>query len=455
MSNIRISDVTKNSLADAAGILPNDEIVTINGIKPRDILEYSQLVDGDIVHFLIKRKSDDIEIIIKRVSLDPIGLHISSAVFDKIRTCDNKCDFCFIYQLPKKMRKSLYIKDDDYRLSFLYGNFTTLTKFTEADLERVVTQKLSPIFVSIHSTNPWIRKRLLNNDRGSFSLFWLSQLLENGIEVHGQIVLCPDINDQHNLEETLETILSVYQKIASVAVVPLGVSRYTTNSGMRKQTEAEAIETIDIITKWQNIFNKVVGRKLVYASDEIFLNAGVQIPEVDYYEAPEQLENGIGLVANFKKSFLDRNYEAFNVKSGFFQYVDGAPAIGYRSKTYDFNEQAEFDNRQTLKTAVLTGGYGGMFLPKLLKGLNLKNVHVITVDNEFFGGNINVAGLLTYTDILKAIKSNPKFDRYLIPDCVLSDGKFLDDYTVDDLPAGVEVVKANGSALAEALNFAL
>ncbi len=452
MANILIVDVTKNSLADKVGILANDEILSINGIQPRDILEYSQLVDNDNVSFEIKRDNRHFVIEINRTTLDPIGLHISSAVFDKVRTCDNKCDFCFIYQLPKNMRKSLYVKDDDYRLSFLYGNFTTLTKFTEADLDRVVTQKLSPIFVSIHATDPWVRKELLNNERGAFSLFWMSQLLDNEVEVHGQIVLCPGINDGDILEDTLSDILSLYNRIGSVAVVPLGVSRYSKKSNMRPQTSYEAAATIETIHNWQEIFVTETGRKTVYASDEMYLTAGIDIPSIDFYEVPEQFENGVGLIANFKESFMNRDFNPFDVKTGFFQQVDGAPAIGYRSKTFDENIDKASD-RIIQSTAILTGGYGGMFLSDLIRQCHLTDVTVIQVSNDYFGGNINVAGLLTYTDIVKAIEANPNYDRYLIPDCALSDGRFLDDFLISDLPDTVEVVKANGSALADALSF--
>ena len=175
-------------------------------------------------------------------------------MFDRVRTCDNHCEFCFIYQLPKGMRRSLYLKDDDYRLSFLYGNFTTLTRFTEADLERVVTERLSPLNVSIHATDPEIRSRMLRNPRGGMSLRWLRALLDHGIEVRGQIVVCPGVNDGAVLDDTMAGILDRFPDLASVAVVPLGLSKFNTESAMRLHTAAEAMAVVDAVEDWQDVF---------------------------------------------------------------------------------------------------------------------------------------------------------------------------------------------------------
>src|SRR5580693_8732033 len=173
---------------------------------------------------------------LRRVGNEPLGIEVDAALFDQVRTCDNHCEFCFIYQLPKGLRKNLYVCDDDYRLSFLYGNFTTLTRFTEADLERVVTEGLSPLFVSIHATDPDIRARMLRNRRGATSLRWLRALLDAGVEVHGQVVVCPGVNDGDVLEDTLCGILDRFPELASVAAVPLGISRYSTEAAMRAHT---------------------------------------------------------------------------------------------------------------------------------------------------------------------------------------------------------------------------
>src|SRR5580693_2175561 len=181
---------------------------------------------------------------LRRVGNEPLGIEVDAALFDRVRTCDNHCAFCFIYQLPKQLRKSLYVKDDDYRLSFLYGNFTTLTRFTEADLERVVTEGLSPLWVSIHATDPEVRSRMLRNRRGATSLRWLRALLDHGVEVHGQVVVCPGINDGAVLDDTLAGVLDCYPELKSVACVPLGVSKYTTEGTMVPHRAAEAAATV-------------------------------------------------------------------------------------------------------------------------------------------------------------------------------------------------------------------
>src|SRR6204780_372368 len=242
MSAPTVTSVTEASPAARAGLAVGDELLSLNGQEPRDVIDFQQLCDADDLKVLVKRAGADLPRLVKidKAPGEPFGVEVSSAVFDRIRTCDNHCAFCFIYQLPKGMRKSLYLKDDDYRLSFLYGNFTTLTRFTELDLERVLSEGLSPLFVSIHSTGPELRGRMLRNVRGATSLRWLRALLDGGIEVHGQVVVCPGVNDGEALETTLAGILDEYPDLATVACVPLGVSDFTTEAAMRTHTRDEA-----------------------------------------------------------------------------------------------------------------------------------------------------------------------------------------------------------------------
>ena len=202
MSGARISYISDGSPIAGAGLLVGDELISINGREPSDIIEYQQLIDGKSVTLVVQREGEPLQrkVTVTKDEGQPLGLSIDSAVFDRIRTCDNHCSFCFIYQLPKGMRKSLYVKDDDFRLSFLYGNYTTLTRFTEFDLERVIEEGLSPLYVSIHSTNPELRAEMLRNPRGATSLRWLREILRAGIEVHAQVVVCPGVNDAGELE---------------------------------------------------------------------------------------------------------------------------------------------------------------------------------------------------------------------------------------------------------------
>src|SRR5919206_267781 len=198
----------------------------------------------------VERDGVPVALLVRKAEGEPLGAEVHSSVFDQVRTCDNHCEFCFIYQLPKGMRKSLYLKDDDYRLSFLYGNFTTLTRFTEADLERVLTERLSPLYVSIHATDPDLRARLLRNRRGATSLRWLALLLDAGIEVHGQVVVCPGVNDGPALEDTLLGVLDRFPRLATLGVVPLGVSAHNREPEMRPHTRAEAERVLATIDEW-------------------------------------------------------------------------------------------------------------------------------------------------------------------------------------------------------------
>jgi putative radical SAM enzyme (TIGR03279 family) len=206
MASPQVVAVAARSAAGLAGVVVGDEIRAMNGRVPRDVIEFRLLADEAVVELDLARGGLERQIVVHKHAGEPLGVEVASPVFDRVRTCDNHCAFCFIYQLPKGMRRSLYVKDDDYRLSFLYGNFTTLTRFTELDLERVVTERLSPLNVSIHTTDPELRARMLRNRRGAMSLRWLRQLLDHGIEVHGQIVVCPGVNDGVHLHETFAGI---------------------------------------------------------------------------------------------------------------------------------------------------------------------------------------------------------------------------------------------------------
>ncbi len=225
MSAPTVTSVTAASPAARAGLAVGDELLSLNGHEPRDVIDFQRLSDAGDLSVLVRRSGAPLPRVVRvdKADGEPLGIEVSSAVFDRIRTCDNHCAFCFIYQLPKGMRRSLYLKDDDYRLSFLYGNFTTLTRFTELDAERILTERLGPLFVSIHTTDPDLRAQMLRNPKGATSLRWLEVLLDGGIEVHGQLVICPGVNDGDALEDTLAGILDRYPTLASVGAVPLGL----------------------------------------------------------------------------------------------------------------------------------------------------------------------------------------------------------------------------------------
>jgi NifB/MoaA-like Fe-S oxidoreductase len=417
------------------------------------VIEYSLLVDEGTLDLVVRRPGDPdpIALLVEKEAGEPLGAEVSSAVFDRVRTCDNHCEFCFIHQLPPGMRRSLSLKDDDYRLSFLYGNFTTLTRFTEMDLERVLTERLSPLFVSIHATDPDIRADLLRNRRGATSLRWLEALLEGGIEVHGQIVVCPGRNDGPVLEDTLAGVLDRYPELATVACVPLGVSRFSDAASMRPHTRAEAAAVCRTVEAWQETFLTAIGRRMVFAADEYYLMADLPFPEAATYEGFPQHENGIGMAQAFAAAFDGDRGSALGVRPGFFAAVDGAPAAGYRSPRAAATGRA--DSRAPV--AILTGEYGARVLAPLVASLPRIDVRLLPVTNNFFGGNIGVSGLLCGADLVEVLGREPEGHRYLLPDSCLSEGRFLDDLTLADLPRPVEVVPTDGLSLRRALELPL
>jgi putative radical SAM enzyme (TIGR03279 family) len=461
MSAPRVVSVAAASPAQRAGLQVGDELLAIDGRVPKDVIEYRLLVDEADPELEVKRGHAEMSVVVAKAAGEALGAEVSSALFDRVRTCDNHCEFCFIYQLPKGMRKSLYLKDDDYRLSFLYGNFTTLTRFTELDLERVLTEGLSPLFVSIHSTDPELRARMLRNVRGATSLRWLRALLDGGVEVHGQVVVCPGVNDAEALETTLAGVLDEYPELATVACVPLGVSDYTKEPAMRTHSRDEAAAVIDTVEQWQEIALRALGRRLVYAADEYYLIAGRPFPAAARYDGFPQHENGIGMARAFAAAFAGDAAAAFGVKPGFFAWVDGAPAAGYRAVRAPGPDPAPAPGRDRSPVAVITGEYGAMVLGPLLATLDSVadaagptergEVRLLPVHNAFFGGNIAVTGLLTGVDIARALDRQPVGHRYLLPDVCLSEGRFLDGMTPAELPRSVEIVPTDGLSLRQAL----
>jgi NifB/MoaA-like Fe-S oxidoreductase len=420
----------------------------MDGQLPRDIIEYQLLADQAELEFDVRRGGLEHTTTVTRAGGEPLGLEVDAALFDRVRTCDNHCEFCFIHQLPKDLRRSLYTRDDDYRLSFLYGNFTTLTRFTEADLERVVTEGLSPLWVSIHATDPEVRARMLRNRRGATSLRWLRALLDHGIEVHGQVVVCPGVNDGLILDDTLAGVLDRYPDLASVACVPLGVSKYNVEGAMRPHTLDEARHVVDLVEDWQATFLAALGRHLVYASDEYYLLAGRSFPELSTYGAIAQHDNGVGMARAFEARFHGRHDAPAGGPGGFFQSVDGAPASGYRAPRVPGHVLLR--PRPGAPITILTGAYGAEVLRPLVAAVD-PEAEVLAVPNGFFGGNIGVAGLLTGADLIPVLAQAPRSRRYLLPDVCLSGGRFLDGLGPEDLPRAVEVVPADGAALRAAL----
>ena len=468
MSTPQVVAVEPGSPAARAGLQAGDEILAIAGEVPRDVIRWQILTDDPTVELTVRRDQERFDVVVHKFPGEPLGAEVHAAVFDKVQTCDNHCEFCFIHQLPKGMRRSLYLKDDDYRLSFLYGNFTTLTRFTELDLERVITERLSPLNVSIHATNPAIRADILKNRRGSVSLRWLRALLDHGIEVHGQIVVCPGVNDAEVLDDTLAGVLERFPELASVAVVPLGVSKFSTQDRMREHTTSEAQRVVALIEEWQAIFLECLGHRMVFAADEYYLMAQRPFPPAETYGGFDMHEDGIGMARTIELEFHDVSItEPTGPRAGFFAWVDGAPADGYRAPRQGSPAEVvspgtsasggtavtsvSLSPRKSAPVAVLTGTLGAPVIRPLVEASGRTDARVIPVPNEYFGGNIGVTGLMVGEDVARVLHAEPEGHRYLLPDVCLSRGVFLDGMSVSDMPRPVEVISTDGAALRLAL----
>ena len=430
------------------------------------MIRWQLLSDGAEFPLEVDRSGERFTVMVDKQEGEPLGAEVDAAVFDGVQTCDNHCEFCFVHQLPRGMRRSLYLKDDDYRLSFLYGNFTTLTRFTELDFERVVTERLSPLYVSIHSTDPDVRAAILQNRRGAVSLRWLSLLLDAGIDVHGQVVVCPGVNDGDVLADTLAGVLDRFPELRTMCIVPLGLSRFNRQPRMRLHTRAEATAVVELVESWQSVFLRVLGRRVAFVADEYYLMSGRGFPPAEHYEGFDMHEDGIGMARAFENEFLEDGHAPTPPRSGFFAWVDGAPADGYRAPRQgsaaevvaagpENSPVAVSLGRRRLRndapSAVLTGTLGAPVVSPLVASLGRRDVRVIPVENRFFGGNIGVTGLMVGEDVARVLSDEPEGHRYLLPDVCLSRGRFLDGISTQDLPRPVEVVATHGQALRLAL----
>jgi putative radical SAM enzyme (TIGR03279 family) len=444
MSFPTVSEIVDGSPASNAGLAVGDELLSICGVLPSDVIEYQQLVDESDIDLTVRRGGLEWDVTIEKAPGAPLGLRLDSSIFDRVQTCDNHCEFCFIYQLPPGMRKSLYLKDDDYRLSFLYGNFTTLTRFTELDLARVVDEQLGPLYVSIHATDPAVRSTMLRNERGATSLRWLRALLDHDIEVHGQVVLCPGINDGEILERTFAEVIVRYPGLASVGIVPLGLSQFNKEMNLRVHTEEEARSVIEATEHWQDVAVEQLGRRMFFASDELYLQAGIPVPEHEAYEDFPQHENGIGMARAFYDELeeLERGAGHHVVEpTGKYASLPAAPAEGYRAPRLVSPPRVGSRARTAteLPVVLLTGVYGAAVLEPVrlrLERLAGRRLRVLAVPNAFFGGNVAVSGLMVGEDLTATLAAETAAAAsYLIPDVTLSGDRFLDDMTIRDVAA--------------------
>ena len=415
-----VESVKPVSAAAEAGIKSGDRILEIDGRSLRDVIDcYLLFADGDVHNLTVERGSELVEASLD-ASAGKIGIQFAGAVFGKVMMCNNRCIFCFVDQMPHGLRDSLYVKDDDYRLSFLQGNFITLTNLGKDDLSRIINDRLSPLYVSLHSTDPALRRIIFGNDGANRALKVLSELLEEGIEVHIQIVLMKGINDSANLDRTLDDIGSKYPGVSSIGVVPVGITstgsrRLPGNSGYDRDS---AVDVLTRLYEWR----KMLGRKGPYASDEFFYLAGEDPPPSDYYGKYPQAENGIGLTRLF---------------------LDGLDEARMR---IDRTSNPE-------RTVVVTAPMGAWALQLL--GLESLGVKLMICNNSLFGGGVTVAGLLNGKDVARRLKETPWTQRALVSGFALSNGCFIDGSSIAQISSqcGVEVmgVPPDSSALIDAL----
>lgn len=418
-----ISEVTPESPAARAGVVAGDVIVSVEGTALRDVIDWQWETDGLTAGISLSHAGEEGRVCLRRDPGEPWGIAFADMLFDQVRTCENRCAFCFMSQLPHGLRRPLYVRDDDYRLSFLQGNFVTLTNLTQADVDRIIEQHLSPLNVSVHAVTPSVRTALVcaRDDR---ALEVADQLLDAGIEMNAQIVLVPGVNDGDELDRTLRW-LAQREGVISVGVVPLGFTRHQSRFSASYASPGAAAAIIDRIAPWREAFFADHGRFWVHAADELYLAAGIETPAADRYDGYPQFENGIGLVRDFTDAFVEG--------------TSGKSAV----------VRPEPDRSRVVVS-------GTLFAPVLHALLNqaglLGRAEVLPVENEFFGGNVSVAGLLTGADIVRALEGCDSSALYIMPDVILNaDGVTLDDMTVEMMSAGsgceMTVAKADARGL--------
>lgn len=421
-----IAEIEPGSLAEELGLKAGDKIISVNGKKVRDIIEFQFEWAGEEIELAIERNGESQIFEIDKDYDEPLGVVFASAVFDRIKVCQNKCLFCFVDQMPFNMRHSLYIKDDDFRLSFLQGSYVTLTNLKKEDIERIKKEHLSPLYVSVHATDSELRARLLQNPRAGQLLPLMKDLARAGIEFHTQVVLCPGINDGKYLEKTYEDLVKI-KGVRSLAIVPAGITKYREHlPEIRLFTSREAREIIAWVHEKQRECLKKRHSNFVWLSDEFYLAAGEVLPGSDTYEDFPQLENGVGMVRLFWQEFSELTLP----------------------------EQVTPERNITLVTGV-SGSYA---LEPVVEKLNqIKGLHlaVKVVVNEFFGPTVTVTGLLTGRCLLSGLKGLEPGTEVFLPSVMLKtqEGRFLDDLRPVDieerLGVRITIVPVKASALLE------
>ena len=423
-----VSDIVPGSIAEELGIRPGDKLLAIDGHEIEDIFDYQFYVeDEEIVLLIEKPDGEQWELEIEKEADEDLGIEFGQGLMDEYRSCYNKCIFCFIDQMPKGMRDTLYFKDDDSRLSFLQGNYVTLTNMSSHDIERIIRYRLEPINISFQTTNPELRCRMLHNRFAGEALKKVDMLYQGGIEMNGQIVLCKGVNDGDELERSIRDLTSYLPLLKSVSVVPVGLTKF--RSGLYPLdpfTKEDAREVLDVIHRWQEKIYQEYGIHFIHAGDEWYLLAEEDVPEEERYDGYLQLENGVGMLRLLFNEFAE----------------------GYDALTGD-------DRRDELSIA--TGKLAYPYLCKMAEKITEKfpgvRIHVYCIRNDFFGERITVSGLITGQDLMAQLKERELGRRLLIPCNMLKTDEdiFLDDFTVEQvsgaLQVPIDIVKSSGQDL--------
>lgn len=419
-----ITGVIPGSIADEMALEAGDVLLLINGQEIQDIIDYQFYSQDDFIVVEVKKINGELwSLEIDKDWDEELGLLFDDVIFDKMRVCQNRCLFCFVDQLPPGMRKTLYIKDDDYRYSFLYGNFITLTNLEEKDWRKIIDMHLSPLYVSVHCTDPQLRVKILGSKRAASISDDLKRLLDAGIEIHTQIVLCPGINDGEILKQSIEELSSYYPTVQSVGIVPVGLTGHRLKlPQLQVVTLEQSRNLIELVNNYQAQYRNRFHSGFIYLADEFFIKAGVDFPAAEYYDDYCQIENGIGLA----RIFLDE----------FAQLEKSLPGQVKKQEVF-----------------IITGVSAMMVLDPVVKRLNLikgLTVHLVPVENYYFGGNVSVTGLLTGKDILQVMKNKYQGQKIIIPEIIFKQGDniLLDNISLEELrlKSGAQIHTVDGSA---------
>lgn len=430
-----VEKVLSGSIAEEMEITPGDALLEINGHKIEDIFDYQYYTQDEYIEILVRKPSGEEWLLeIDKGYDEDLGITFENGLMDDYRSCHNKCIFCFIDQMPKGMRDTLYFKDDDSRLSFLQGNYVTLTNMSDEDVDRIIRYNLSPINVSFQTTNPELRCRMLNNRFAGQALERAWKLAQAGIIMNGQIVLCKGVNDGAELDRSIRDLSAYLPNLESVSVVPVGLSKYRDGLyPLEPFTKEDAQDVLRIIHGWQNKIYPEYGTHFVHASDEWYILAEEELPQEEQYDGYLQLENGVGML----RLLLDEFAEAM--------------------------EEDRINGRQARAKHITlaTGRLAYRFIKQMAKQMEERyeglQIDVIAIRNDFFGEMITVSGLLTGQDIMAQLKDRDLGEKLLLPQNVLKSGEpvFLDDYTLDDiekaLQVRIDIVKSSGRDFIEAI----